>query len=137
MRSRRGASRSVLSWQKPMTSKFNKSRLQEQLAKLIGGAAVIKVGWLSEREEKYRYDNAAMTMLLILPMLLWIRYPPWQGCRTAESRFHSGYLLPWDASIRTPTTSGGQSHSHVQFRPGAGDRYPPQGTDQPGSYDSD
>lgn len=45
----------------PTTSEFDKSKLQERLAKLSGGVAVIKVGGSSEvevGEKKDRYDDA-------------------------------------------------------------------------------
>ena len=45
----------------PTTSEFDKSKLQEHLAKLSGGVAVIKVGGTSEvevGEKKDRYDDA-------------------------------------------------------------------------------
>jgi len=51
--------RSVL--QDPTTSEYDKTKLQERLAKLSGGVAVIKVGGSSEievSEKKDRYDDA-------------------------------------------------------------------------------
>jgi chaperonin GroEL len=51
--------RSIIS--DPTTSDFDKSKLQERLAKLSGGVAVIKVGGSSEvevGEKKDRYEDA-------------------------------------------------------------------------------
>jgi chaperonin GroEL len=58
---RRVANRSAHSLLTPRTSDFDRTKLQERLAKLSGGVAVIKVGGASEvevGEKKDRYDDA-------------------------------------------------------------------------------
>jgi chaperonin GroEL len=51
------------------TSEYDKEKLQERLAKLSGGVAVIKVGAATEVEMKER--NCASRMLFPQPKRLW------------------------------------------------------------------